>query len=151
VETLNWMLKSQAYRVPLKQDFEDPTDASVRTFQRHKGLRTDGVVDEEVAGKLRQSLRKSPASWYGPGFFGNRTACGQKLHRDTVGVAHRNLPCGTKVVVGYEHHWVQTKVIDRGPYAKMQKYNVDWDLTQKTARRLGFEYNDKIRVGVIKK
>src|SRR5690349_17548594 len=37
------------------------------------------------------------ASWYGPGFFGNRTSCGQTLTEDVVGVAHRSLPCGTFV------------------------------------------------------
>ena len=36
-------------------------------------------------------------SWYGPGLYGNGTACGQKLTKGLVGVAHRTLPCGTKV------------------------------------------------------
>jgi rare lipoprotein A len=82
------------------------------------------------------------ATWYGPGFFGNETACGQTLTRFTEGVAHRTLPCGTKVVLNYNGRYVRTKVIDRGPFANGAK----WDLTQATARRLGFEYTDKVRV-----
>ena len=34
-------------------------------------------------------------SWYGPGLYGNGTACGQRLTKGLVGVAHRTLPCGT--------------------------------------------------------
>ena len=36
-------------------------------------------------------------SWYGPGFYGKRTACGVAMTRGLVGVAHRSLPCGTRV------------------------------------------------------
>ena len=36
-------------------------------------------------------------SWYGPGFYGKRTACGLALTTTLIGVAHRSLPCGTKV------------------------------------------------------
>ena len=82
------------------------------------------------------------ATWYGPGFFGNQTACGKTLARRTTGVAHRTLPCGSKVVIAYEGRYVRTKVIDRGPFANGAK----WDLTQATARALEFEYTDHIRV-----
>src|SRR4029077_11272191 len=41
------------------------------------------------------------ASWYGPGFYGNRTACGQVYTPEIVGVAHRTLRCGTMVVLEY--------------------------------------------------
>src|SRR4051794_8984745 len=37
-------------------------------------------------------------SWYGPGFYGHRTACGQTLTRGLIGVAHKTLPCGTKIL-----------------------------------------------------
>jgi hypothetical protein len=83
------------------------------------------------------------ATWYGPGFFGNRTACGQKLTRATTGVAHKTLPCGSKVVLRYKGRYVRTRVIDRGPYA----HGAKWDLTQATARSLRFEYTDEISVG----
>ena len=56
------------------------------------------------------------ASWYGPGFYGNRTACGQTYTPEIVGVAHRTLPCGTLVVLEYRGHTMTVPVIDRGPY-----------------------------------
>ena len=55
-------------------------------------------------------------SWYGPGLYGNGTACGQKLTRDLVGVAHRTLPCGTRVTFRYKGVTLTVPVIDRGPF-----------------------------------
>lgn len=56
-------------------------------------------------------------TWYGPGFYGNRTACGVRYTRYVVGVAHRKLPCGT--LVRFRWHGIThvAPVIDRGPYA----------------------------------
>ena len=43
----------------------------------------------------------SIATWFGPGFYGQKTACGQTLTPAVVGVANRTLPCGTLVQVSY--------------------------------------------------
>jgi rare lipoprotein A (peptidoglycan hydrolase) len=75
-----------------------------------------------------------PATWYGPGFWGKRTACGTKLTPTTLGVAHRKLPCGTQVTFSYGDRSVTATVIDRGPFRK----GYTWDLTKKTAKRVGF-------------
>ena len=91
-------------------------------------------------------MPRSVATWYGPGFFGERTACGQTLRRKTIGVAHRHLPCGTKVTLKYGGRYVRARVIDRGPYAS----GVRWDLTQKTARKLHLTTTDTIRAAPIK-
>lgn len=56
------------------------------------------------------------ASWYGPGFYGNRTACGQTYSPQILGVAHKTLPCGTLLVLSYGDRSVTVPVIDRGPY-----------------------------------
>ena len=56
------------------------------------------------------------ASWYGPGFYGNRTACGQIYSSQIMGVAHKALPCGTLLVLTYGGRSVTVPVIDRGPY-----------------------------------
>jgi rare lipoprotein A (peptidoglycan hydrolase) len=78
--------------------------------------------------------RAGHASYYGPGLYGNSTACGQTLTPSTVGVANKSLPCGTKVTFRYRGRTVQAPVIDRGPYAG----NREWDLTAATKARLGF-------------
>ncbi len=56
------------------------------------------------------------ASWYGPGFYGNRTACGQVYSSELIGVAHKTLPCGTLVTLTYGSRVLVAPVIDRGPY-----------------------------------
>jgi rare lipoprotein A len=73
------------------------------------------------------------SSWYGPGFWGRKTACGIKLTKTTIGVAHRKLPCGTQVDVYYKGRTLTVPVIDRGPFKKGRK----WDLTQAAAQKLG--------------
>lgn len=78
--------------------------------------------------------RPAQASWYGPGFYGNRTACGQTLTTGTVGVAHKTMPCGTKLKLRYGNNTVKVKVIDRGPYHG----NREFDLTGATKQKLGF-------------
>lgn len=81
-----------------------------------------------------QVFRPAAASWYGPGFYGHRTACGQTLTTSTLGVAHKTMPCGTKVTLRYNGREVTVPVIDRGPYAAGREY----DLTSATKNRLGF-------------
>ncbi|MGX6449464.1 septal ring lytic transglycosylase RlpA family protein, partial [Patulibacter sp. S7RM1-6] len=75
-------------------------------------------ADATDAGTLRVAVvERGRASWYGPGFYGKRTACGITLEPDTVGVAHRTLPCGTQVEVQRGGRTVVAPVIDRGPFA----------------------------------
>ena len=78
--------------------------------------------------------RAGQASYYGPGFYGNRTACGRTLTSSTMGVANRWLPCGTPVTFRYRGRTVTVPVIDRGPYHGSRI----WDLTYATKRKLGF-------------
>jgi rare lipoprotein A (peptidoglycan hydrolase) len=84
--------------------------------------------------------RPATATLYGPGFYGHRTACGVVLRRNTVGVAHRWLPCGTPVAIYYQGRTLTVPVIDRGPYAN----GADWDLTMATGKALGMSGTDTI-------
>jgi rare lipoprotein A (peptidoglycan hydrolase) len=65
-------------------------------------------------------------SWYGAGLYGNRTACGQALTRTIVGVAHRTLPCGTKVQFRYNGKVITAPVIDRGPYVGGRQFDLSY-------------------------
>jgi hypothetical protein len=76
--------------------------------------------------------RKAVASHYGKGFYGSRTACGKRLKRKTLGVAHRQVPCGAKVTFLHRGRSVRVPVIDRGPFVRGR----DWDLTTAAAKKL---------------
>src|SRR5882757_8825975 len=83
---------------------------------------TGGVASAPVAAIKKVAL----ATWFGPGFYGQTTACGQTLTPAVVGVANRTLPCGTLVKFGYKGRAATVPVIDRGPYANN---GAQWDLT----------------------
>jgi rare lipoprotein A len=85
------------------------------------------------------------ATWFGPGFYGKQTACGQTLTTATVGVANRKLPCGTLVKVTYKGHTLTVPVLDRGPYS----HGADWDLTAGAAQTLGIEETVHIATVVV--
>jgi len=89
--------------------------------------------------------RRVMATWYGPGFYGNRTACGQRLTKRTQGVAHKTLPCGTKVAIRVNGRSTVVPVIDRGPYAR----GIAYDLTYATSRSLGVDYTTRIGAAVV--
>lgn len=74
------------------------------------------------------------ATWYGPGLYGRRTACGQVLMPLVVGVANRTLPCGTLVKMTYGGRSLVVPVLDRGPYGHT---GAEWDLTAGAAAALG--------------
>ncbi len=80
-----------------------------------------------ASGASSGSWRSSGSSWYGPGLYGNGTACGQTLTKGIVGVAHKTLPCGTLVEFRNPTNGrvVEARVIDRGPYVSGRS----WDLT----------------------
>jgi rare lipoprotein A len=78
--------------------------------------------------------RWSYASWYGPGLYGNRLGCGGTLTSGRIGVAHKTLPCGTRLTLRHRGRTLRVRVIDRGPYVGGREY----DLTEATAGRLRF-------------
>jgi rare lipoprotein A len=121
----------------------DRTDALGRYLLRERARRTMSVrarvrVSRGPVGVRRigrmNVYRHALASWYGPGFYGRRLGCGGRLGWSQLGVAHKTLPCGTRVTLRHRGRIVRVPVIDRGPYAGAREY----DLTAATARRLHF-------------
>jgi len=76
----------------------------------------------------------SEVSWYGPRFYGKKTADGTVLMRDSVLVASRTLPFGTKVEIVYNGRSIVAEVHDRGPYVAGR----DLDIGPGAAKILGF-------------
>jgi rare lipoprotein A (peptidoglycan hydrolase) len=86
------------------------------------------------------------ASWYGPGFIGQRTASGEVYHRDDLTAASRSLPLGTRVQVTNlsTGRAVVVRINDRGPYVRGRGI----DLSQRAAERIGLNHSGVARVSV---
>jgi rare lipoprotein A len=75
------------------------------------------------------------ASWYGPGFHGNRSASGEIYNQNQLTAAHRSLPFGTQVRVTNLNNntSVIVRINDRGPFVRGRII----DLSTAAARVLG--------------
>ena len=89
--------------------------------------------------------RPAVATWFGRGLYGHKTACGQTLSPTLMGVAHRTLPCGTKVSFFYNGRTIVVPVVDRGPFGK----GISWDLTTAASDALGFTAMGKVTLGAV--
>lgn len=103
--------------------------------------------DRDLGGTRRRVgrltvYRNALASWYGPGFYGNLLGCGGRLGYNQLGVAHKTLPCGTRVTVRHQGRSVRVRVIDRGPYVGAREF----DLTRATKDRIGFSGHGTVQV-----
>ena len=87
---------------------------------------------------------KTQATWYDQA--GTTSACGVKLRKATLGVAHKTLPCGTRLDLSFRGKSITIPVIDRGPFVN----GVSYDLTIEVARRLGFVNTGRGAVGVLR-
>ena len=142
VATLQSILAARDFGpVKVTGTFDGPTVAAVKRFQQGSDLPVDGVVGPQTRPRLVALMRSAKATWYGPGLYGNRTACGKRLRPRTLGVAHRSLPCGTDVTFYRSGRFVTVPVIDRGPFRR----GVAWDLTAAAARKLGMAGSGRLR------
>lgn len=75
------------------------------------------------------------ASWYGPGFHGNRSASGEVFNQNAMTAAHRSLPFGTQVRVTNLRtgRSVVVRINDRGPFSRGRVI----DLSAAAARVIG--------------
>ena len=93
-------------------------------------------------------VQRGLASFYGPGFHGERTASGAIFDERQMVAAHRTLPLGSVVrVTNLENNRaVVLKVIDRGPYGRNYRKGTIIDVSRGAARRLGFIQDGLVRV-----
>jgi rare lipoprotein A (peptidoglycan hydrolase) len=146
------LVESGAARIPARPRV--PAIPAVRAVPVQK------VVPQAVAAPKRQPTKAAVTgasvttssggswhvagySWYGPGFYGHGTACGQTLTRSLLGVANKTLPCGTQVTLRNPSNGrsITVRVVDRGPYVSGRM----WDLTSATCGAIGACYTGRIQ------
>lgn len=86
------------------------------------------------------------ASWYGPGFHGERTSSGEIFDMHEMTAAHKSLPFGTlvKVVDLETGRSVVVRINDRGPFIPGRII----DLSRAAGERLGIIRKGTARVGL---
>ncbi|MEQ1848547.1 MAG: septal ring lytic transglycosylase RlpA family protein [Nitrospira sp.] len=94
-------------------------------------------------------VERGMASWYGPGFHGNKTANGEQYDMYKLTAAHRTLPLGSVAVVHSLTSGRQTtvRINDRGPFARGRVL----DLSLAGAQALGMVGNgtDQVELRVV--
>jgi rare lipoprotein A len=80
-------------------------------------------------------VQEGVASWYGPGFHGNRTANGEIYDQYEMTAAHPSLPLGTRAMVTNlgNGRAVEIRINDRGPFVGGRVI----DLSYGAARTIG--------------
>jgi rare lipoprotein A len=81
--------------------------------------------------------KRGVASWYGPGFIGNKTANGETYTAKGMTAAHKSLPFGRKVKVTNlnNNKTVIVRINDRGPFIDGR----DLDLSSDAADAIGLK------------
>ena len=102
---------------------------SARVFSEPK-KETPSPSWEEKESSFRQT---GIASWYGPGFYGRKTASGERFRKETFTCAHRTLPFGTVLVVKNPGNGQSVEVVvnDRGPYIRPRILDLSYAAAQK--------------------
>lgn len=105
--------------------------AEVARLQQMKREKQEEGAATTVASSGWQTAK---VSWYGPGFYGRKTASGAVLTQGMMNVAHRSLAFGTRIEFRYKGRTCVAVVNDRGPFVAGRVF----DLGPGTAAALGF-------------
>jgi len=94
-------------------------------------------------------VERGVASWYGPGFHGNKTANGERYDMHRLTAAHRTLPLGSVALVRSltSGRQVTVRINDRGPFVRGRVL----DLSLAGAKAIGMTANgtDKVELRVV--
>ncbi len=107
--------------------FCDPTAIWFDVFGNEQCGPIGGVPNAPVGGEMWM------ASYYGYSHAGNMTASGVPFDPTAFTAAHKTLPFGTQLRVGYGGNSTVVTVNDRGPYVDGR----DVDLSQAAAEMIG--------------
>jgi TP901 family phage tail tape measure protein len=125
VDVVNQLMPDNQLKADIPDEYDPGGVGDASGFETASGMGLAGAPGTGDAGM---------ASWYGPGFYGNRTASGAIYSPTHWGVAHKSLPFGTMLEIGYGGKTVRAPVTDRGPYVG----NRVLDLSNAVAQALGF-------------
>lgn len=140
---LDQSVETTASITPVEMDLDEIVLSGLALGSKKKSI----DVVEKVAPKKRAGLsrRFAKVSWYGPGFYGKHTASGSVLKRDSMVLAHRSLPFGTRVAITFKGKTVIGTVRDRGPFISGRTF----DLGPGVAKALDFNGVQTISYAIV--
>lgn len=102
------------------------------------------ILSLAVIALLHSPCATGLASWYGPKFYGRKTASGEVLQRHGFTAAHKTLPFGTMVQVRnpVNGKFILVEVTDRGPFVKGRII----DLSKDAAEAIGLNGVGKVSI-----
>jgi rare lipoprotein A len=103
-----------------------------------------GVIGSAAEARGNSYEQSGYASWYGPGFWGHRTASGERFSAGGYTAAHRWFPLGCRVLVTNTENGrsVVVRINDRGPYTRGRVI----DLSSASARAIGMGGTARVRL-----
>ena len=118
------------------RDDNDALKREVARLQQMKSIApaTGSVKQASATTTSTAGWQTAKVSWYGPGFYGRKTASGEVLTEGMMNVAHRSMAFGTRIEFRYNGRTVVAVVNDRGPFIAGRTF----DLGPGTASALGF-------------
>ena len=109
-------------------------------------LSTIKAIRPQEAPILAPQTHEIRVSWYGPGYYGRKTANGEVYTANKLTAASRGLPFGTLVELCRKGKCITVRVNDRGPYCEYPgsyyyscKAERDMDVSEGAAEALGFK------------
>ena len=104
-------------------------------------------INSDASAADAKRIQAGPASWYGPGFHGKRTANGERFNTHALTAAHRTLPFGSQVKVTNERTGksVVVRINDRGPFVGGRVI----DLSQAAAHAVGISGVGKVSLALL--
>ncbi|MGB3346108.1 MAG: septal ring lytic transglycosylase RlpA family protein [Candidatus Humimicrobiia bacterium] len=111
--------------------------------EKSNSINKERIADNGVENS--SNLRTARASWYGPRFYGKKTANGELFTKSIISFAHKTFPFGTEVKFYYNNKTVIAHCNDKGPY----KNGAEFDLSYGTAKILGFSGVKSIKYEIL--
>ncbi len=128
--------------------FNNWKNLSIKTSQKYEdkieekeyslNIKMKNAKNREILNVEKENssdLKTARVSWYGPRFYGKRTANGELFTKNIISFAHCSMEFGTKVKFYYKGKTVIAHCNDRGPYIKGREF----DLSYKAAKILGLK------------
>jgi len=113
------------------------------------------LMGQEIVCPAVPQTHKIRVSWYGPGYYGRRTANGEVFVANKLTAASPDLPFGTLMELCRDGKCIVVRVNDRGPYCEYPgSYYYpcdnprDMDLSEGAAEALGFKKEGVITLDV---